>query len=81
MISSLRNLYHKYLYSLHYEIRFATYSCILLIKIMIFYIGNTGNKNFWTGANDIEAEGVWRWPSGDLVRHGAPLWGTFKNGG
>ena len=43
---------------------------------MIFFIENTSNKSFWTAANDIEVEGVWRWLSGELVRHGAPLWGA-----
>ena len=49
----------------------------IIDKFLIFYLENTANKSFWTGANDIEIEGVWRWPSGDFVRLGAPLWGTL----
>ena len=49
------------------------------MRYFLIVKGNTGKKNFWTGANDLEVEGVWRWPSGNFVKLGAPLWGTIDN--
>ena len=47
------------------------------MMLIHYFIEITAKKGFWTGGNDIEVEGVWRWKSGELIRFGAPLWGSI----